>query len=141
MTSEHRHHACAHERRHNMQSTKLKLAIAAALLGATNQAFAADGYGALAYSQARAMYTVALNHPSRAIAEKAALASCQEAASDCTSPVWVNNGCVSLAVGHNRGFGTGWGSTAASAEKEAMGVCANKTRNCIIKRTACTAGR
>ncbi len=124
-----------------MQSIKLKLAIGAVFLAVASQACMADGYGALAYSQTRAVYTVALNHPSRAIAEQAALASCQEVASDCTSPVWVSNGCVSLATGHDRGFGTGWGSSVASAEKEAIGVCASKTRNCAIKRTACTAGR
>ena len=124
-----------------MRKMTLELICAAALLAAASSAWAAEGYGALAYSQSRTMYTVALNHPSRAVAEQAALASCQAAAPDCTSPVWVQNGCVSLAIGHSRGFGTGWGSTRASAEQEAMGVCTSKTHACVLKRTACTAGQ
>ena len=124
-----------------MRNMKFELTCAAALLAAAGSAWAAEGYGALAYSQSRAMYTVALNHPSRTHAEQAALASCQAAAPDCTSPVWVQNGCVSLAIGHDRGFGTGLGSTRAAAEQEAMGVCGGKARACVLKRTACTAGQ
>jgi Domain of unknown function (DUF4189) len=124
-----------------MIRTSAFLVCAAAILSAAGVAWAAEGYGAMAYSQSRAMYTVALNHPSRADAEQAALASCQAAASDCTSPVWVNNGCVSLAIGSGRGFGTGWGSTREAAEREAIGVCTSKTHGCALKRTACTAGR
>jgi Domain of unknown function (DUF4189) len=122
-----------------MRKLQFGLIGASAFLGAASFAWAADGYGALAYSQSRAMYTVALNHPSRAEAERAALVSCQSAAPDCTSPVWVQHGCVALAIGRERGFGTGWGSTRASAEQEAMGVCTSKTGACVLKRTACTA--
>ncbi len=124
-----------------MRELQLKLVGAGVLLLVAGSASAADGYGALAYSQSRAMYTVALNHPSRADAERAALASCQSAAPDCTSPVWVQHGCVALAIGRERGFGTGWGSTRASAEQEAIGVCSSKTGACVLKRTACTAGQ
>ena len=123
-----------------MQKMTCGLMCAAALMVAAGSAWAAEGYGALAYSQSRTMYTVALNHPSRADAEQAALASCRAAAPDCMSPVWVQNGCVSLAIGRERGFGTGWGSTRASAEQEALGVCTSKTHACVLKRTACTAG-
>jgi Domain of unknown function (DUF4189) len=116
------------------------LAPVAILAAVAQPALAADGFGALAYSQSRVMYTLALNHPSRAAAEHAALMECQRSAGDCTSPVWVQHGCVSLALGTGRGFGTGWGSTRESAEREAMGVCVSKTSACNIKRTACTAG-
>jgi Domain of unknown function (DUF4189) len=124
-----------------VKTCKHFLASALVLVAVTHPALAADGFGALAYSQSRVMYTLALNHPSRAAAEHAALMECQQSAGDCTSPVWVQHGCVSLALGTGRGFGTGWGSTRESSEREAMGVCGSKTSSCQIKRTACTAGK
>ena len=66
------------------------------------------------------------------------LGICRRQASDCTAPVWVQNGCVALAVGVTNGFGSGWGATRAAAEQDALNGCRNAVKGCSIRRVACT---
>lgn len=101
-------------------------------------AWCADKFAAIAYSRATGANNVAYNLATRAAAEDTVLGICRRQASDCTAPVWVQNGCVALAVGAANGFGSGWGSSKASAEQEALTVCRNTAKGCAIRRVACT---
>ena len=111
-------------------------ALSLALTGGA--AWSADKYAAIAYSRATGVNNVAYNHPSRTAAEDAVLGICRRQASDCTAPVWVQNGCVALAVGVTNGFGSGWGATRAAAEQDALNGCRNAVKGCSIRRVACT---
>ena len=98
----------------------------------------ADKYAAIAFSPVSGRHTDASDRPSRAAAEQAAIAQCRQDGSMCSAPVWVQNGCVALAIGRARGFGSGWGSDRVSAERQALDVCNFKAHGCSIQRTACT---
>ena len=114
------------------------LLIASCLTLAAGVAIAEDSFGAISYSRSRGVYSAALNMPTRSAAERAALAACGRMNRDCSLPVWVLNGCVSIAVGRANGFGSGWGSTRSSAEWEAVAVCEHHARACAVRHTACT---
>ena len=121
-----------------MLSFFVRVTQAASLALTCSAAVAADQYGALSYSRARDTYSVALNQASREAAERAAMTSCRRLGPDCWSSVWVQNGCVSIAIGGGRGYGSGWGSTRASAEDEALSVCFSHAQGCYVRHTACT---
>jgi serine/threonine-protein kinase len=108
-----------------------------AMLSSAN-ARASDLYGAIGYSPSTGWHHAAVQ-PSRMAAEQAVLATCRRQARDCTAPVWVQNGCVALAVGRGRGFGSGWGSTHDAAQQMAVSVCRQNTADCRLQRTSCTA--
>ena len=114
------------------------LMIVSCLVLAGSGAIAEDSFGAISYSRIRGAYATAINMPTRSAAEHAALASCGRMSRDCSSPVWVLNGCVSIAIGRANGFGSGWGSTRIAAEWEALAVCEHHARACAVRHTACT---
>ena len=121
-----------------MRRSALPLFAVVSLALTGSAAWSADKFAAIAYSRATGVNNVAYNHQSRAAAEDAVLDICRRQAADCTAPVWVQNGCVALAVGAGNGFGPGWGSTKAAAEQEALLVCRNSAKGCAIRRVACT---
>ena len=121
-----------------MRRFMLPLLAASSLALTGGAASSADKFAAIAYSRTTGVNNVAYNHPSRTAAEHTVLDICRRQASDCTAPVWVQNGCVALAVGVANGFGTGWGATRAAAERDAINVCRNSVKGCAIRRVACT---
>ena len=119
-----------------LSTSQLLIAICLTLAGGA--AWAEDSFGAISYSRGRGVYSTALNMPTRGAAERLALTACGRMSHDCSSPVWVLNGCVSIAIGRANGFGSGWGSTRSSAEWEALAVCERHARSCTVRHTACT---
>lgn len=101
-------------------------------------AFAQDYFGAIAYSPRTGADGWARDHPSRAAAERAALAGCREHAKDCRKVVWFKNACGALAISA-KAYGWGWGPTQALADAEAMKACSKHANGCKVKRRVCTA--
>lgn len=95
-----------------MRTQILVLAVAMGMLVATGTAKAdtykisSDTYAAVAFSKSTGKYGYAWNHPSRAAAEKQALANCK--APDAEIVGWVNFGWLVLAIGSDNSYGTGW---------------------------------
>lgn len=109
----------------------------AALLAAP--AMAADNFGAIAYSPKSGAHGWAKDHPTRAAAQKAALAACTKHAEDCRAAVWFKNGCGTLAVSE-KVYGWGWGTTQQLADAEATKACSKRAAGCKIAVQVCTAG-
>jgi hypothetical protein len=104
---------------------------------ATNPIEPGNKYGAIAYSPATGVHALTTDHATQEEAERAALASCAQRARDCKVPLWFRNACGALAVGPN-GYGTGWGVDQGLAESFALQTCAKYSKNCTIRRWACT---
>ena len=115
--------------------------LVSALLSASvcfgSAAFAADKYGAIAYSPGTGSHGWSFDQSSRQASETTALGNCGKSAGDCIVPIWFKNGCGALAVGSN-GYGSGWGTDRGIAERTALKVCQGKTGSCSIRRWACT---
>ena len=110
-----------------------------AIVVAAGRAEAGDRYGAIAYSPSTGAYGWSYDHVSRAAAEGAALAQCNQRAGDCQVPLWFQNACGALAIGDGGGWGTGWGTSRGLAEGYALQTCRQYTGNCSVRRWACTA--
>jgi hypothetical protein len=108
-----------------------------AFIPAVVLAQAKEYYGAIAYSLGTGAHGWANDHPSRAAAEKAALANCRKFAKDCKAVVWFKNACGAIAVG-SKGYGWGWGEKQAAAEIEALKSCSKHTMGCTVHRHVCT---
>ena len=113
----------------------ISLLCLALCLGAATAA--ADNYGAIAYSSSSGAHGWSIDYRSRAAAENAALANCQQHAADCSVPIWFRNACGALAVGSN-GYGSGWGTSRSIAESIALRGCRVHSGGCLIRRWACT---
>jgi uncharacterized caspase-like protein len=98
---------------------------------------AANRYGAIAYSAATGAHGWAHDYGSKDAAEAAAIANCRVRAGDCSVPVSFRNGCGALAVG-STDFGSGWGADSKTAERFALRLCGQRSRNCRIVRQVCT---
>jgi hypothetical protein len=81
----------------------------------------AGTYCAFAFSESTGRYGFADGFDSRRKAERYALGKCGTA--DASVVGWVNNGYLALAVGPGNSYGTGFGSSAEVA-------CRNALRNC-----------
>jgi len=121
------------------RAARFALAAAAAVLACWAGAgtAAANNYGAIAYSPSTRAHGWAYDYPSRAAAERAALANCRRQASDCTVPIWFRNACGALAIGPN-GYGTGWGTSRGLAERYALSSCRRHSSGCAVTRWVCT---
>ena len=94
-------------------------------------------YGAIAYSPATGAQGWVHDYDSKDAAEAAAITNCRLQASDCSVPVSFRNGCGALAVGSTN-FGSGWGADRKTAERIALRLCGQHSRNCRILRQVCT---
>jgi Caspase domain/Domain of unknown function (DUF4189) len=94
-------------------------------------------YGAIAYSPATGSQGWAHDYDSKDAAEAAATTNCRLQANDCSVPVSFRNGCGALAVGSTN-FGSGWGADRKTAERFALRLCGQRSRNCRILRQVCT---
>lgn len=105
-----------------------KLALLVAL-AAPALAVAAN-YGAVAYSPSTGQYGTARNLPTRAAAEKAAVADCGSADAKALTYAYNGHHCA-LAVDPKDPtvYGYGSGRTAAQAEAVALAECRNRSKN------------
>ncbi len=115
-------------------------AIGFTAISAPVAAFAADLYGSIAYSQSTKSYSWATDYKSQADAENAAMVECYKRAGDCKSALWFVNGCGSLAVGSDGGWGTNWGTDGRQAQQKALAQCGNASTGCETVVTKCVSG-
>ena len=103
------------------------------------EVFAADKYGAIAYSRSTGGHGYSYDYSTRAAAEARAIRECrrQTKAGDCYVLVWFRNGCGALAKGSN-GYGSGWGTYKSLAKQNAIKSCSRNTYNCRVVRWVCT---
>jgi serine/threonine-protein kinase len=113
--------------------TPLVLLVALACWSAN--ASAADHYGAIAFSQASGAVGYSYDFDSRDDAEERAL---QECGPRCEVVIWFKNACAALAVGDDKGYGTGWAADRDRAEEIAMMKCEENSDDCSVKQWACT---
>ena len=115
------------------------LAFAVALVAGTLPA-AAEKCGAIAFAQSTGSLGWSFNFNTRGEAETSALKECVNRGGNCTVPVWFCNACGAIATTSDRGFGSGWGTTRALAEKFALQSCTqnNPGKKCSIQRWVCT---
>lgn len=118
-----------------MRRVSQRLVIALALWPAL--AGAADYFGAIAYSQAKRAHGWGNDYPSRAQAEKAALANCAKFAGDCSVVVWFKNACGALSVGPT-GAGWSWADEQADADRAAVQACSKHSKACVVTQRLCT---
>ena len=102
-------------------------------------AFAADLYGAIAYSQQSAHYGWSINTGSQEEAETSAMNQCYNYGSDCKS-MWFMNACGALAIGADGGWGMNWGENTRQAENKAIAQCNGVSSNCKVEYSKCTDG-
>lgn len=125
-------------------NTFSKYLVAAAIgftaMSAPVAALAGDLYGSIAYSQSTRNYAWATDYNTQADAENAAMVECYKRAGDCKSALWFVNGCGSLAVGEDGGWGTNWGTDGRQAQNKAMAQCAGVSSNCQTVVTKCVSG-
>lgn len=97
-------------------------------------------FGAIARSRDTGDKGYSWNYRSQASAEAVALRQCRSVsgATDCSVMVWFRNACGSIAESSNGGAGSGWGTTPALAEREALKSCRGIGGSCSITRTICT---
>jgi hypothetical protein len=96
---------------------------------------AADYYGAIAFSKDDGAYGFSTDYDSRAGAEEEAQSECGDG---CEVVLWFKNARGALAVGADRGYGTGWARSRGEAESIAMSECKNNSTNCSVLRWECT---
>jgi hypothetical protein len=106
-------------------------------LAAAHAAHGAEYYGAIAYSAGKKAHGWSKDFPSRAAAEKAAVASCAKHAEDCKSVLWFKNACGALALGP-KGAGWAWDLKQEAADTSAVSACAKHSTACTVKRRVCT---
>ncbi len=116
----------------------------AALMVVPAQVFAQQQqllYGAIAYSPTTRAIGVASDNATLAEAEQVALRNCQAlaaAAGDCKVINRIRNDCTALAVGADGGWGSHVGRDRATAERNALSVCAKYSTACTVIRRVCT---
>ena len=120
-----------------MRISQPGLVLAIVLLVA-GPAYAADYYGAIAYSPTTRAHGWAKDHPSRQAAERASLSGCAQHAADCSAVLWFKNACGALATGP-KGAGWAWDQKQSAADQGAISACAKHSTACTVKRRVCTA--
>jgi hypothetical protein len=101
-------------------------------------ASAQEHYGAIAYSDHTRSHGWSKDYPSRAAAEKAAIAGCAKHADDCRAVLWFKNGCGALATGPRSGVGWDWADDQAAADRRAISICSQQSSACTVKQRVCT---
>jgi hypothetical protein len=117
--------------------------LGAAMLTTPAAAFAADFYGAFAFSQNTGASGWSKNYASQGEAEGAALQVCfqTQGATDCKVVYPFVNACAALAVGGDNGWGADWGVNVQAAENKAMHVCSGYSYNCKVLTSQCSNGQ
>jgi serine/threonine-protein kinase len=95
----------------------------------------ADEYGAIAFSTRSGAHGYSRGFDNREDAEERAL---QECGPHCEVVLWFKNACAALAVGSDKGYGTGWASSRSEAESIAMNNCDKNADSCAVVRWVCT---
>jgi serine/threonine-protein kinase len=95
----------------------------------------ADGFAAVAYSPSTGATGAAWNYSCAGEAQESAMGACEQA--DCTSPMWVENGCIALAKGSG-GWGWAWNGDRGLARYQALQSCSNYGSGCHIVQSACS---
>ena len=103
-------------------------------------AYAANSYGAIAYSQKTGSYGWGTDFRTQRAAEQGALSRCRERANDCKVTVWFRNACGALAVGGDGGWGSDWGRNRRAAENKAVHACTGYSYNCRVIVARCNKG-
>ena len=99
---------------------------------------AQEHYGAIAYSDRTRSHGWSKDYPSRAAAEKAAIAGCAKHADDCRAVLWFKNGCGALATGPRSGVGWDWAEDQTMADRRAISTCSQQSSACTVKQRVCT---
>jgi len=97
-----------------MHLTRLA-ALAAAVLFASVAPAAAQGWGALAFSENGTAYAYSRNYQTREQAMQGAIGECAKHASDCKVYATFQNKCVALAGASNGAYGWAIGGTSDAA--------------------------
>ena len=113
------------------------LASALVVLFAVTAAASAQNFGAIAYSPDTGGYGYSYDYRSQSEAESRALGECLSRTYGCVVAIWFQNACGAVAAGPN-GWGTGWGSSQARADFEAISVCSQNSRGCVVQVQVCT---
>jgi hypothetical protein len=118
----------------------IKLVLSIILFLSYQQVFAANKYGAIAYSSSTGAHGYAYNNKSQYSAKRRAIRLCRIRASkkDCKVIIGFKNGCGALAKGYNGKFGFGSGVQKTVAKRHALNVCSRYTNRCRVIRTVCT---
>jgi hypothetical protein len=118
----------------------INLVLSIILFSSSQQVFAVNKYGAIAYSSSTGAYGYSYNNTSKYSANRRAIRSCRIRASkkDCKVVIGFKNACGALAKGYNRGFGYGSSVQKTIAKHNALNVCRRYTNRCRVIRTVCT---
>lgn len=118
----------------------INLVFSIILFSSHQQVFAANKYGAIAYSSSTGAYGYSYNSKNKYSANKRAIRSCRIRASkkDCKVVVGFKNACGALAKGYNRKFGYGSAAQKTIAKRHALNVCHRYANRCRVVRTVCT---
>jgi serine/threonine-protein kinase len=110
---------------------------AALLLGAlaAPPAWAADHYGAIAFSTGSGALGWAYDYGSRGEAEDEAVSQC---GGGCSAVLWFRNACGAIATSSDHSYGTGWASSRGEAESIALNGCRKHADDCGVQRWVCT---
>lgn len=98
-------------------------ALAAVLSFASVLPAAAQGWGALAFSENGTAYAYSRNYDTKEAAEAGALSECAKYAGDCKVYETFQNRCVTLAGAQNGVYGWAWGGNQASRLERALNQC------------------
>ena len=96
---------------------------AGALLLVSAAPAAAQGWGALAFSEKGTAYAYTRNYETKEGAEQGALAECAKFASDCKIYETFQDRCLALAGSPNGTYGWAWGGDAQARAERAMSEC------------------
>ena len=92
----------------------------------------ANLWGSIAFSQNSQRghaWAIVWNAGGAALAKKVGLAECRrQGGQNCQEIAWFRDACGALAIGDGNGFGSGWGTTTAIAERYALSQC--RSLNC-----------
>lgn len=117
----------------------MKAFLTAAVIASTlaaGEAWAADTYAAIAFSQVNGLSGSWHRAGSREQAEEGALQECGES---CRIVVWVRDQCAVLAVGDGNGYGYSYSTDGDQAVNAALGYCGGRTSNCEVRVMICSA--
>ena len=111
-------------------------AVLALAAGGVQQAFAADTYAAIAFSQANGHYGYGNKFRTRTEAEEKAL---QECGPGCKVVLWIRSQCGGMASGKGRGYGTFLGANERIVGDGSIAACEQRTSGCELRVAVCSA--
>lgn len=122
------------------RTLNINLVFSIVLVLSHQQAFAANKYGAIAYSSSTGAHGYSYNNKNQYSAKRRAIRLCRIRASkkDCKVIVGFKNGCGALAKGYNGKFGFGSAVQKTAAKRHALNRCSRYSNRCRVIRTVCT---